>query len=68
MYADPVHIRNKRVNLSLNEVEDRLAEAAAEFNGMQKSVLLRELVLEGLARIHGANSAANAPEMRALHS
>lgn len=66
MYSDPKHIRNKRVNLSLNDVEFRLAEAAAEFNGMQPSVLLRELVLEGLQRlVHVGNSAGNATEMRA---
>lgn len=65
MYAYPAHIRTKRVNLSLNEVEDRMAEAAAEFNGMQKSAFLRELVLEGLERMHAANSRPAAAEMRA---
>lgn len=67
MYADPTHIRKKRVNLSLNDSEARLAEAMAEFNGMQTSVFLRELILEGLTRVHGANSGANAPELRAAH-
>ena len=65
MYADPTHIRKKRVNLSLNDSEARLAEAMAEFNGMQTSVFLRELVLEGLTRIHSSNSGAAAPELRA---
>ena len=55
MYADPAHIRKNRVNLSLNDAEDRLAEAMAEFNGMQKSVFLRELVLEGLSRFHSSH-------------
>lgn len=68
MYADPAHIRNKRINLSLNDVEDRMAEAAAEFNGKQKSAFLRELVLEGLARLHAMNSGEGASDMRALHS
>lgn len=68
MYADPTHIRIKRVNLSLNEVEDRMADAAAEFNGMQKSAFLRALVLEGLARAHAADSGQSAPELRALAS
>lgn len=67
MYADPAHIRNKRVNLSLNDVEDRMAEAAAEFNGKQKSAFLRELVLEGLARMHAMNSVDVGSEMRAAH-
>lgn len=67
MYADPAHIRKNRVNLSLNDAEDRLAEAMAEFNGMQKSVFLRELVLEALTRFHGSNSAEAATEMRATN-
>jgi len=66
MYADPTHIRIKRVNLSLNETEDRLAEAAAEFNGMQKSAFLRELVLEGLRRVHAGNSQQAGSDLRAL--
>lgn len=65
MYADPKHIRHKRVNLSLNEVEDRLAEVAAEYRGMQKSAYLRELVLEGLRRVHGGDSGFAPAEMRA---
>lgn len=68
MYSDPTHIRHKRVNLSLNEVEDRLADAAAEFRGMQKSAYLRELVLEGLRRMHGADSGDGPSDLRALHS
>ena len=67
MYADPSHIRKNRVNLSLNDAEDRLADAMAEFNGMQKSVFLRELVLEGLSRFHASNSGAPAAEMRATN-
>lgn len=65
MYADPTHIRKKRVNLSLNNAEARLAEAMAEFNGMQTSVFLRELILEGLTRVHVVNSGVTAPELRA---
>lgn len=67
MYADPAHIRKKRVNLSLSDSEARLAEAMAEFNGMQTSVFLRELILEGLTRIHSSNSGAPAAELRAAH-
>ena len=67
MYADPTHIRKNRVNLSLNDTEARLAEAMAEFNGMQTSVFLRELVLEGLSRVHGTNSGQAAAEKRATN-
>jgi uncharacterized protein (DUF1778 family) len=68
MYANPTHLRVKRINLSLSEVEDRMAEAAAEFNGKQKSAFLRELVVEGLARMHSMNSEDEDPGMRALQS
>ena len=64
MYADPAHIRNRSVNLSLNEIEDRMAEAAAEFNGMQKSAFLRDLILEGLERMHATNSQGAGEQMR----
>lgn len=67
MYADPTHIRKHRVNLSLNDAEARLAEAMAEFNGMQTSAFLRELVLDSLKRMHGVNSGGSAPAMRAAH-
>lgn len=67
MYADPTHIRKHRVNLSLNDTEVRLAEAMAEFNGMQTSAFLRELVLESLSRMHGSNSAQAATEKRATN-
>lgn len=56
MYADPKHIRQHRVNLSLNEVEIRLIEATAEFCGKQPSVLARELILEGLKAVHACQS------------
>lgn len=68
MYANPTHLRIKRINLSLNEVEDRMAEAAAEFNGKQKSAFLRDLVIEALARMHSMNSADEDAGMRALQS
>ena len=65
MYADPKHIRQKRVNLSLNGTEMRLVEAAAELNGMQPSVYMRELVLSALLMRHEANSAFGATQMLA---
>lgn len=69
MYADPAHIRKKRVNLSLNEDEMRAVEAISALNKQQPSAFLRELVMESLLRhCHGVNSAGIATEMRALHS
>lgn len=68
MYANPSHIRNKRINLSVNEAEFRAAEAVAQLNGTQPAVFIRELFLEFLAsRVHGANSGGHPDEMRATH-
>lgn len=67
MYADPSHIRKKRVNLSLNETEVRAIEALAELNGTQPSVFIRELVLEFMRGSHGVNPMANGDKLRASH-
>jgi hypothetical protein len=68
MYADPTHIRRKRVNLSLSETESRAVEALAELNGTQPSVFIRELVLEFMARgSHGMNPIVTSEKLRATH-
>lgn len=67
MYADPTHIRKKRVNLSLNETEVRAIEALAELNGTQPSVFIRELVMEFMRGSHGVNPMANGDKLRASH-
>lgn len=66
MYADPTHIRNKRVNLSLTDAERRAVEAVAELNGTQPSVFIRELLLEFLAS-HASNSGAQRQKLRSAH-
>lgn len=68
MYADPKSIRNKRVNLSLNEKEMRLVEAVSEINEQQPSAFLRELVIDALMRMHGADSGNDATNLRALQA
>lgn len=69
MYADPAHIRGKRVNLSLNADEMRAVEALSALNKKQPSAFLRELILESLSgHVHGSNSGGFATEMRALQS
>ncbi len=68
MYADPRHIRSKRVNLSLNEDEMRAIEAISALNKQQPSAFIRELIFEALNSQHVVNSGFDAPEMRALHS
>lgn len=65
MYANPSHIRTKRVNLSLNETELRAIEAISELNNMQPAAFIRELVFEALKSGHGVNSQPIATEMRA---
>ena len=64
MYADPVHIRSKRVNLSLNDTELRVVAAMAEFHGKQPSVFMRELAMDALKNMHSMKSAYMGEEKR----
>lgn len=68
MYADPAHIRSKRVNLSLNDTEMRVVEAMAEFHGVQPSVFMRELAMSALREMHGSKSAYDGHEKRRTHA
>lgn len=65
MYANPAHIRTKRVNLSLSETELRAIEAISELNNMQTSAFIRELVFDALKAGHVLNSGAQPEQMRA---
>lgn len=68
MYADPRHIRTKRVNLSFNEPEHKLIEAVCELTGEQPAAYLRSLILESLKdRFHSSDSGQNTRELRAAH-
>lgn len=51
MYADPTHIRDNEVKLRFNDDEIALIEALARYNKRQRAVLLRELVLAGVASL-----------------
>jgi hypothetical protein len=66
MYADPRHIRNNRINLSLTDTERRAIEAIADLNGTQPSVLARDLVLEFLS-LHAGNFAQPATQLTGTH-
>jgi len=66
MYADPRHIRNNRINLSLTDTERRAIEAIADLNGTQPSVLARDLVLDFL-RLHAGNCAQPATQLTGTH-
>ncbi len=66
MYADPRHIRNNRINLSLTDTERRAIEAIAELNGTQPAVLVRDLMIEFLRSSVG-DSAHTDQQMRATH-
>lgn len=48
-YEDPSHLRNKVIKVRLNEDELELVAVLARLNKRQPAVLLRDLVLEGLA-------------------
>jgi hypothetical protein len=63
MYANPEHIRNKRVNLSLSDAEMRAVEAISELSNKQPSAFIRELLMDALLG-HAANSYAHQPEKR----
>ncbi|KAF1006758.1 MAG: hypothetical protein GAK28_02434 [Luteibacter sp.] len=49
MYADPTHLRTKIIKVRLNDDERDLVDALARINKTQPAVLLRDLVLQGLA-------------------
>lgn len=65
MYANPSHIRTKRVNLSLNDAEMRAIEALSELNNKQPAAFIRELLIDVLMAEHGLNSQVGGAEMRA---
>lgn len=46
MYSDPTQIRDKKVKLSFNELENDLIEAWVNYHGGEKAPFIRELVLE----------------------
>jgi len=66
MYSDPALIRKHRVNLSLSDQEHALLEAMCQFTGEQKSVLLREMLLERARQVlfHDVDSSPSASQMR----
>jgi hypothetical protein len=66
MYADPKHIRNNRVNISITDTERRALEAIAELNGVQPSVFVRELMM-GFLRGHVINSDSQPGELKQAH-
>jgi hypothetical protein len=49
MYADPSHLRNKIIKVRLSDEERELLAALARINRTQPAVLLRDLVIHGLA-------------------
>lgn len=67
MYANPEHIRKKRVNLSFNDAEARAIDALAELNGTQPGVFIRELVLDFMRGSHSVNPSHDEQKLRASH-
>jgi hypothetical protein len=67
MYADPKNIRQHRVSMSLTEAERRALEAIADLNGIQPSVLARDLVTEFLFSRLESNSAHASQQLRSAH-
>jgi uncharacterized protein (DUF1778 family) len=53
MYANPAHIKHKRVNLSLNEEQFAVFFEKAQAEGKQVTPLILELALKGLDLLEG---------------
>lgn len=67
MYADPKHIRQHRVSMSLTDTERRALELMAEINGIQPAVLARDMVIEFLNARITVDSAQLPAQLRAAH-
>ena len=48
MYADPKKLRTHECKLRFSDTEEALIDAMVAYNGGEKAVLLRELVLEAV--------------------
>lgn len=46
MYQDPKRIRSRYGSLNLDQYESRLIDALIDYTGIDKAVLLRQLVLK----------------------
>ena len=55
MYINRNHVRTVEVKARFNADESRLLDAVAEFNRMERAVLVRELVLAGIERLKAAD-------------
>lgn len=51
MYADPSNLRDNPIKVRFNDTEKALIDTAANFNGRQPAVFVRDLVLAGLAAL-----------------
>lgn len=52
-YPDPKRVRSKRYTIRLDDYEDRLVQAMADFQGEQLATLLRELALREARQVLG---------------
>jgi|APAra7269096870_1048528.scaffolds.fasta_scaffold36900_3 hypothetical protein len=59
-YEDPTHLRNKVIKVRLNDDERELVAVLARLNKRQPAVLLRDLVLQGLAMFEQSNETKRA--------
>lgn len=56
MYSDPTNIRNHVIKIRLNDKENALIEALANYTGQQKSSLARELLMKSAEEIFPKSS------------
>ncbi len=69
MYADPTQIRDKKVKLSFNHLENNLIKAWVDYHGGEIAPFIRELVLEQARLDLGLDQAASEqPQMELLRA
>lgn len=63
MYTDPTRIRSNVIKVRLSDEEAALIDALVNYNGGQKAVLVREMILEQAASVLGMNDTPNVHQM-----
>lgn len=66
MYSDPTQIRKNVLKTYLSDEEDALITALVNYNGGQKSTLVRDIVIEHAQTVLGLNDTAGTHTMAGL--
>lgn len=63
MYTDPTRIRSNVIKVRLSDEEAALIDALVNYNGGQKAVLVREMILEQAASVLGMHDTPTVHQM-----